>query len=282
MVDARAGFSLPEALIALTISSVLVLLVGTVFLVQNDFFSHVLLRTQVQENARAMTEVVASEIRSMGGGGVLVADSANLVIRAPLVTGIVCGAIDSDVAVYLPEGTSSFTTSEVAGFGSLGSSGTWVYHDRTWSTLTAGTGDPKATCFANGADTVGASSSFLRLQNVDDDLGVSVASLRGSTILLFRKTAFELDDSALVPGGRALYRGLQGGTMTELTTGLSGDAHFEYWTGSSWSKSVSGATNLNAITRIRLTAESEGRGETSRQASYEFGWTIDIPLANAL
>jgi hypothetical protein len=260
----------------------LVLLVGAVFLAQNDFFSHVLLRTQVQENARAMTEVVASEIRSMGGGGVLVADSAQLVIRAPLVTGIVCGAIDSDVAVYLPEGTANFATAEVGGFGSLGAAGTWAYHDRTWSALTVAGGDPKGACHANGADTVGASTSFLRLQNVDDDLGVTVAALHGTTLLLFRKTAFELDDSALVPGGRALYRGLQGGAMTELTTGLSSDAHFEYWTGSSWTKSVSGATDLNAITRIRLTAESEGRGETSRQATYEFGWTVDIPLANAL
>jgi prepilin-type N-terminal cleavage/methylation domain-containing protein len=282
MVGARAGFSLPEALIALTISSVLVILVGAVFLVQNDFFSQVLMRTQVHENARAMTEVVASEIRSIGGGGVLVADSANLVIRAPLVTGIVCGAITSDVTVYLPGGTSTFSTSEVAGFGVLDSSGTWVYRDRTWSTLNASGGNPTLTCAGNGADTVGASASFLRLQNVDDDLGVAVASLKGSPILLFRKTAFELDDSALVPGGRALYRGLQGGTMTELTTGLTADAHFEYWTGSSWSKSVSGAANLNAITRVRLTAESVGRGESSRQASFEFGWTVDIPLANAL
>jgi hypothetical protein len=229
-----------------------------------------------------MTEVVASEIRSMGGGGVLVADSAHLVIRAPLVTGIVCGAIDSDVAVYLPGGTANLATSEVAGFGSLGANATWAYHDRAWSALTAAGGDPAGACYANGADTVGASASFLRLQSVDDDLGVTVAALSGTTLLLYRKTAFELDDSALVPGGRALYRGLQGGAMTELTTGLSRDARFEYWTGSSWTKSVSGAADLNAVTRIRLTAESEGRGETSRQATYEFGWTVDIPLANAL
>ena len=88
----RGGFTLPEALIALTISSVLVLLVGTVFLVQNDFYSHITLRSQVHENARAMNEIVANEIRSVAAGGVMVADSSRLVVRASMVTAAVCGA----------------------------------------------------------------------------------------------------------------------------------------------------------------------------------------------
>lgn len=35
----RAGFTLVEAIIALTLSSVLVVLVGTVFLVQNQYYA---------------------------------------------------------------------------------------------------------------------------------------------------------------------------------------------------------------------------------------------------
>ena len=280
-MSARGGFSLPEALIALTISSVLVLLVGAVFLVQNDFYSHVLLRSQVQENARAISEVIATEVRSIGAGAVIVADSARLVVRSPMSTALVCAQMGTDVAVHVLGGTSNIVTGDVTGFGYLDASGTWSYHDIVWGSLLATGGSPTEECYLNGADTVGIRSEFLRLAQVDDLTGVSAANLVGSPLVIFRETEFRFDDSALIPGDRALYRGNYGGTLTELATGLSEEAGFQYWTGSAWSKGVSGGA-LGSITRIRLVAQSQGRGETSQQLTYDFGWTVDIPLPNTL
>ena len=279
-MSARAGFSLPEALIALTISTVLVMLAGTVFLVQNDYYGHVLLRSQVQENARAMTEMVATEVRSIGAGGFIVADSSRLVIRVPMVTALVCGRQGSDVMVHVPGGLASITTAEVSGFGHL-ASGTWSYYDNTWGQLLKTGGNPRQECSSNGADTVGVSAEFFRFDEVSNDTGITAANLLGATLMIYRETELKLDASTLVSGDRALYRGEYGGTLTELATGLSSGAHFEYWTGSAWSKAVTGAT-LASITRVRLVAQSQGLGETSQQATYDFGWTVDIPLANAL
>jgi prepilin-type N-terminal cleavage/methylation domain-containing protein len=285
-VSGRAGFSLPEALIALTISAVLVMLVGTAFLVQNNFYAHVLLRSQVQENARALTDVIAAELRSVTRKGVILADSSRLVFRSPIVTAMVCGeqgGANGDVFVHMPGGVAGLTTSEVAGFGYLAANGTWTYYDNAWSALTATGGNPKQGCASKGADTLGAGSSFVRLKKIDDDTGVNVPGLLGATILLYRKTEFKFAASTLISGERALYRGLYGGTLTELATGLTTGAHFEYRVGTSstWSKSVTGS-GLDSITRVRLVAQSEGLGETSQQANYDFGWTVDIPIPNAL
>lgn len=278
---ARGGFTLPEAIIALTISSVLVLLVGSVFLVQNDFYSHVFLRSQVQENARATTELVASELRSVPGGGFIVADSGRMVFRSPMAMALVCGSIGNHVVAHIPGGAAGMDTTDVGGFGWLDpSTGQWRYYDRTWAQLRR---DRAATlCYQNGADTTGISSEFVRLAYVDNDTGESVSDLLGATLLFFRKTEFRFGASQLVSGDRALYWGVYGRTLRELVTGVSPDAHFEFRTnGTTWSRWVGGGS-LPSIDAVRVDVRSMGRGETSRQLTYDFGITVDIPLPNAL
>ena len=284
MTRRTAGFTLPEALIALTISSVLVLLVSTVFLVQNDFYSHILLRSQVQENARTMSELVGSEIRALASGSMIVADSSRLVARANIVTGLVCGTQGSDVIVYLPGGSTAFDTTDVAGFGYRNpSTGAWTYYSRTWSQLKQPGGVPGLQCALQGADTTGAISHFVRMDHIDSDTGVSGATLAssGSVIMLFRQTEFRFNNSLLVSGDRALFWGLYGQTLKEVVTGMSSDAHFEYRTGvNTWSKAIASGSLAN-VNGVRIVAQSIGKGETSQQATYSFGWSVDIPLANA-
>jgi prepilin-type N-terminal cleavage/methylation domain-containing protein len=284
LVAARAGFSLPEALIALAIASVVVLLVGGVFLAQNDFYSHVLVRTQVQENARAMSELVSTEVRSVVPGGIVTADSAHLQLRSPTVTAFVCATIpgmSGDVAAYMPGGVSAIDTAEVAGFGYRDpSTGTWAFYAATWSGIHATGGNPATRCALNGASTSGAASHFVRLEAIDDHTGVPAASLVGSALLIFRRTEFLFDDSELMDGDRALFRKVNGGTGVEFVTGLAEGAHFEYRVGGAWLTSVSSGSVAD-IDAIRLVAESIGRGDTSDQLTYDFGWTVDIRLPNA-
>jgi prepilin-type N-terminal cleavage/methylation domain-containing protein len=277
----RAGFTLPEALIALTISSVLVLLVGTVFLVQNDFYSHVFLRSQVHENSRAMAELVASEARSMTSGGFIVADSTRVAFHQPMVIAVICGRQGSDVIAHLPGGIAGIDTAAVAGFGVRSASTLWSFYNRTWSQLKRNGGNPPLECYSNGADTTGISSEFVRLRYIDNDTGFTAAQLFGYSIMITRRTEFRFAASSLVPGDRALYWGIYGQTLRELVTGVSGNAHFEFRTAAGWQKVVTGAALANII-GIRVVAETVGRGDTSAQRSYDFGISVDIPLPNTL
>lgn len=252
---------------------------GTVFLVQNDFYSHVLLRAQVQESARAVSELVATEVRSVTAGGVLLADSLRTVVLSPVVNAVVCGAELGDVVVHLPGGSAAVDPDEVAGFGYRNvNTGVWTYFALTWSEMEATGGDPPARCAAQGADTVGASAEFVRLRNIDEQMGFTPPV--GVVLALVRATELRFTSSLLEPGTTALYRGLFGETLVEFATGMASTAHFEYRTGgTTYAKSVPFGSR-ESIDAIRVVARALGKGDTSSQREYEFGWAVDIPLAN--
>ena len=276
----RGGFTLIETLVALTLSTVLVLMVGGLFLMQNTFFAWILLRSQVQENARSMTELVGSEVRSVAAGGVILADSTRVVTRSPMVSAVVCGITGTDVYAHVPGGSSSIDTVELAALGVLDdATGAWTFHDATWAQLQGSGGTPAATCATNGADTASVASQFLRLK-VGTVTGGSAPPI-GAVLMLCRKTEFKFAASVLDPGVQALYRGPYGGTLAEFATGLSSDAHFAYRTGTATHYTQVTGANLDLVDGIRIVAQSVGRGESGTRTEYAFGWTVDVPLTNA-
>jgi hypothetical protein len=264
----------------MTISGILVLMVGAVFLVQNEFYSWLLLRTQVQENARAMTELISSEIRSVPLGGVVLADSNRVVVRSPMVSAAICdNAGLFDAFVHIPGGTPAIDQTDVRSLGVLNSTtGVWTFYDATWGQLNdTGTGAPAA-CASNGADTTGASSEYRRLNYFTVTFGLPTV---GNVMMIGRKTEFMIAPSTLSPGLIALYRGPYGGTLTEFATGIGSDAKFQYRYGTTTHyNSVTGG-NLALIDGIRIVARSTGRGDSGAQTQYAFGWTVDVPLVNA-
>ena len=277
----RAGFTMIEALVALTISSGLIVMVGAVFLTQNEFFTWILLRGQVQENARAMTELVGSEVRSVSRGGVILADSMRFVVRAPMVQASVCGITGTDAYAFVPGGSASIDQSEVASLGVMNAagSGTWAYYDATWATLAGSGGTPAATCATNGADTASVASQFLQLR-VGTVTGASAPAV-GTVLMLLRKTEFKIADSVLDPGVRAIFRGPYGESLVEFATGLSTTAQFRFRYGTTTHYKVVTGANLALVDGIRIIAQSVGRGGSGGQTSFAFGWTVDIPFHNS-
>ena len=277
--SARAGFTMIESIVALTISSALVLMVGAVFLVQNEFFAWILLRSQVQENARSITELVGSEIRSVAPNGVILADSSRMAIHSPIVSALACGTESTDSYVHIPGGLASVDQGDVAALGVLDAgTGQWTFYDATWSQLVATGGTPAATCEGNGADTVDVSSEFLRLK-VGTVIGGAAPAI-GTVLMLCRKTEFKFADSVLDPNVRAIFRGAYGETLVELATGLNADAHFEYRFGTTTHYKVVSGDNLPLVDGLRIVAESVGQGDSGARPEFAFGWTVDVPLTN--
>jgi hypothetical protein len=257
------------------------MLVGTVFLVQNNFYSHVYVRGQAQQNARAMKDIVESEIRAVAAGGVTNADSSRMVVRSNLAIAVVCGYLGGDVVAYVPAWANSTDSTEIGGFGYRTSAGAWQYYNRTWTELHATGSQPAAKCAENGADTTGVSSSFYWLNYIDDDTGVAASTMIGSALMFYRRTEFKFNNSSLISGDRALFWGLEGGTLKELVTGMASGAHFEFRTGTNtWAKSVTGASLTN-INGVRVVAQTIGKGDTSAELTYDFTLNVDIPLHNA-
>jgi prepilin-type N-terminal cleavage/methylation domain-containing protein len=282
MVSTRkAGFTLVEAIVALTISSVVVILVSTVFLVQNQYYALQLGRSVAHDNARTATEFLSRELRSVMPGGFVVAENQRLVVRSPMVLAVVCATQGrSNVSVHYEGGERGLDTDEVSGFAVLDStSGLWSYYDvPSWNTIRQPGGRPARDCAGNGADTLAATSEFQRLGRLSDYHG-SVPG-PGDVIMLYRSVEYAYRRSELDPTTTGLFRGIFGDPLVELVTGMDSIAQFRYRTsGTTYAPGVAGSA-LGSIDAVRLVAQSRQSAETGGQEDITYGWGTNVYMRN--
>jgi len=271
----QGGFTLLEAILALTLSSVIVGLVSSVFLAQNDFYRLVVQRTRVQDNLRVVTDLIASEIRGVSNGGVITAESRRFVVRLPLAVGGVCHRQGQHGRVYMP-GLSEIDGDDVAGYARQDANGDWTYTADTWSNLLESSGaDDAKECFnRSGADTLGAAQDFGRLV-------IPGGTILAEPIMVWQEVEFRIEESELEPATLALFRGSTGSSLREFVSGITPETKFEYATGgSTFFNSVTGAA-LNNISAIRVTASAIGTDSIGAIGGYQYVWTVKIPLKNS-
>lgn len=281
VAGARAGFTLVETVVALTLSAVVVVLVSTVFLVQNRYYEIQLARGAAQDGARSMTEGVASELRSMAKGGVEVAEADRMVVRSPIVLAAVCAQIGADeVAVQFEGGPAGIDTGEVTGFAVRDTiTGDWTYHDGIgWSAILQPSGTPASACAANGADTTGATPDFTQLRQLATYHGSLPAV--GQLLMLYREVEYAIGTSGMRPAALALFRGVGGGTPVEYATGLDPSTGFQYRTGGSTYYSAVVGGMLPSIDAIRIVAEAREAPATGGVDDVVYGWSVNVFLRN--
>lgn len=280
MTPRTGGFTLVEALVAMTLSSVLVILVSTVFLVQNQYYAIQLERSAAHDNARVGTEMVASEIRSVPLGGVTRAENKRLQVRSPMLLGVVCGHPGSNrVSVQLDGGVAGINTDDVGGVALLNPvTGAWDYRDANWGNMYQGGGSPAADCATNGADTAGVSGDFARFRRFNSYFGGLPPT--GSVVMFYREVEYRFATSTMDPTTTALYRGKVGETLDELVTGMDATAQFLYRTGgSSYFTTVSGGSLAN-VDAIRLRIQARRKPRTGGVDDVTYGWDVNVYLRN--
>ncbi len=283
MTARRGGFTLVEAIVALTLTSLLVILVATTFLVQNRYYAVQLARTTAQDNARMVTEMVASELRGLTDSAVVVAANRQLVVRSPMVLAAVCAQVPSParIVVQMDGGEAGLTEDEVTGFGVRGADGVWSYYDiPRWKEISSPSSAAAANCYANGADTVGIRGDFRRLDRIDDYHGSWPPN--GTVMMIYRTVEYRIQTSTMDPTTLGLFRGLYGETLVELATGLDSSSGFLYRTGgSSYATSVSGAASLGQIDAVRIVAQARTRPRAGGAEDVTYGWGVNVHLRNS-
>lgn len=265
---------------AVTIGAVLIVLASTLFLVQNEFYSQARRRAEVQENARSVVELIASEARSVVPGGVVLADSTRLVLRSPSSLAVVCAFSGSNYMVHAPAAADALDTANVSGVGLFDEDATsWSFTSAGWSNIYSGSGSPKDDCATAGADTVGGAGEFLSFADLGSLTGATVEL--GDVLMLYRELEYSFQASALDTTAMALYRGPYGGTLTEYATGLTGDAHFQYRRGDTTHYTSIPPGWLDDVDGLRIVAEAEALREGGAQADIVFGLTVRTALRNA-
>lgn len=277
----RGGFTLIEALIAMFLATLIVVLVGSIFLAQNSFYTDVVRRSEAQDHARSVVELVTTDVRSAAPDGIGLADSLEFAFRVPFTMGMICGFSGGRARTYLPSGSAGLDTLGVTGYGIRSSDGSWSYYASDWGTLFESSGRTIAdACAVAGMDTVGVPDEhFIEMNDVATT--PSPTPRIGDGITLYQFLHLQVADSDLAPGSLGLFRGTFGDTLTEFSSGLGERTHFEYRLqgSNSYSPQVTGA-DLNDINSVRIVAHAVSQ-EGDPSDRYEFEIVQDVPLRNA-
>jgi len=261
----------------MVLSSVLIMLVSTTFLVQNQYYSSQILHAGAHDNARVATDRVASEVRSTMPDGILVAGARTLTLRSPIVVAMVCDRQGGDAHVHFEGGLAGLDADEVAGVAVRDSTtGSWSTETATWAALDGGALQAATSCADAGADTVGASAEFRTLGQLDVLFGA--APPRGVGVMLYRETTFKIQESELDPGRLGLFRRIHGGAFVEFATGMDASAQFQYRTGGSSFADTITSASLPDIDAVRIVADARKPARTGGQNDIRFGWAVTVAL----
>lgn len=244
-------------------------LVTSVFLVQNSFYASVAERTEVQDNLRSVTQLIASEARGVAPGGVLVADSTRFAFRVPMRIAGLCAGGDR---VFIPR-FAQMSTADMSGYAIQDGSGNWDFRASTWAGLFDRVDATAAgRCADNGADTAGIVPDFVNL-SIPDPMTL------GDVIMIYREVELTVAVSTLDPTYQGLFRGPYGGSLVEFATGLTGATHFQYRLGTPTYQTSVLPANLPLVDGVRLVVVSEANRTAA--GGYTYGWSVDIPLKNS-
>ena len=103
----RGGFSLVEMIVVLVLAGIVSTAAITMFSTQNRLNATMTALGESQENARSAVQLAAGELRSASGGAVATARADRVVLRMPIVIGVICGVQNSTTAWTMPSSSGS-------------------------------------------------------------------------------------------------------------------------------------------------------------------------------
>ena len=280
----RRGFTLVETLIALVLSSLVIVLVSSTFLAQNRAQATNAALASAHDNVRAATDVVARELRSSMRDGIVVAGPRTLTVRSPVAVVSVCGRsgfFGTNVDVHVDGGVPTLGTDEVAGVAVLDeSSGVWDYERTTWSFIDGGGSGSAARCAGNGADTLGVADEFHSVRRLFFLYGLLGIPDVGEVLMLFREVTFQIGPSALEPGTLALFRQPYGGAAVEFASGMDTTTTFRYRTGGGSYQDTVTAGAVGSVDGVRLIMNARTSSGTGPEGEVSFGIATNLLLRN--
>lgn len=260
------------------LSTLIVGLVTSVFLVQNEFYADAVKRSALQESVRGAVALVYSDLRGVGAGGIVSAESDSLTFRLPLVMGGVCEVSGSQTNLLLPTNGLGVDGAAVDGYAIRAGDGSWTYTPAGWASFFHSSGlAPAQACALAGADTTGATADFYRLDGL-----VALPALRaGDLVMLYQERTLRLSPSGLDPGSIAVFTGRAGGTMVEFASGLTPSSAFQYQLDDPkhWRGFIRGMPK-NRIAVIRFHAVGAVVSSRMGRDSLLFNLTATVPLRN--
>jgi prepilin-type N-terminal cleavage/methylation domain-containing protein len=273
-MTSRRGFSLVEMIIVLVLAGIVSTAAFSMFTTQNRLNAAMTALGESQESARSAVQVAASELRSASSGSVISASSDRLVVRVPIVVGVICGeGASNHVGVYFPmDGRVIDLRTEADGKMLLNANVGWQRRSFAGTDGFLGASS-RQICADAGNGTAGDDGDYATLLGRDPV---------GTPIMIYRDVTYSFATSALDPSRRGFFRTAHREEV-ELAQGFSSRTGLEYMVSNDgvWRTSVAN-NRLDDISAVRVLAEVSGVASSgSSTGNATFSLVREIQLRNA-
>jgi hypothetical protein len=252
MLRRRAGLTIAELVLAMTLLSVIGAALTGVLVTHSRYFD-----TQVQvSTARAVSRgamnLMMSELRMVeSGGGIVAATTSRITIRAPYALGIVCGntgvltisQLPADPAVIGNAGYSGFAYRDQA-------TGSYTYVEGP-ATAPAVAGEP--VCDAAGITVVRDGGGAFDGRALQFPLVPAPAPAIAAPVFLYQRITYEFRNSAVIPGQIALWRRIEETNVEEeVVAPFDSTARFGFYVNDGMVAQTEVPARLETITGLEL------------------------------
>jgi prepilin-type N-terminal cleavage/methylation domain-containing protein len=243
MLRNRAGFTLAEVMVALSLTAVIGAAVTGVFVTQSKFYDRQEKIGFARGVSRGAVNVMMSEMRMLErGGAIAAATNKSVTIRVPYALGLVCGASGGLHISRLPVDPAVMAENAYSGYAYRTSVGSYTY-------IEGGTSLPEKVnadvCNTAGI-TIVTNGEVLRVSS-------SAPADIGAPAFLYRIVTYEFKNSAAVPGRIGLWRHSHGKNVDEeLVAPFDTTAKFRFYVNDAAQAQTDVPGTFNTITGLEL------------------------------
>lgn len=246
----RAGFTLVEVMIALTLTAVLGAVAMGAFVSQSRFFDHQEKVGAARAVSRGAMNIMMSEMRMIElGGGIISADNDEITMRVPTAFGVACAG--TITATMLPSDLSAVENVDFSGWAYRLADGTYKYME---GTIAPGTGLATICAVAGilpsgqpGVTTAGVLTDGTVLTWVTAEVVPT-----GTPIFFYNIVTYAFAASTMVPGTVALWRELEGEPPEELVAPFASTAQFRFFVNDAATATATAPATLTTITGVEI------------------------------
>jgi prepilin-type N-terminal cleavage/methylation domain-containing protein len=256
----RAGFSLPEVLVA----TVLLGLIGGALIKmvtsQMRFFDNISAVRGARSVARNSMNVLLSDLRVVqDANGVTSASTSSITVSVPYRFGVVCGnapagAPGKTVVRMLPADSAMLALAKYAGYGWRDTLGRYT----VVPTLTAPDASNSTTCTDSLIKPVTINGRSSTIFDIVPLIPVASAPPSGAAVFFYQTITYSFAASTLYPGTIALWRNQTNGVNEELMAPFDTSAKFKFYTLGSDASSTTVPANLNSIVGLDIVLTALG------------------------
>ena len=266
----RAGFTLAEVMVALTMTAIIGAAVTGVFVTQSKFFDTQEKVAFARGVSRGGMNMIISELRMIEqGGGIVAAANKSITVRAPYALGVVCGTAGLLTVSRLPSDPFMYDSAGYSGY---------AVRDKATGQYTYVEGPTTITTTITASNVCNAASVTVVTDgggNFDGE-AIQIAALPntppaiGSPFFMYQRIRYEFKASANVPGRVALWRYIEAlNRDEELVAPFDTSAGFNFYVSDGPTPQSSVPGTLTTITGLELVLDGlsdrpDRNGKTQR------------------